>query len=126
MLEKNLFVKAMEEIQKAFDKESSFNDALDKYDNENYHCFLPCRLLVERSFIPFILYALDLDPTSDSDTESILWFIYDTNFGRDEKLNSVLVDDKWYQISSAADFYDFISDQNAQKLNEHYNEEVEE
>lgn len=125
-MEKSLFVKLMGKIQKAFDKEETFNNALDEYDDENYHCFLPNRILVERAVVPFITQSLGLDPEKTTDTGLIEWFIFDCDFGRkadtenkneEEKICEVSIElttkknekvEKAFVIHNSGDFYDFV------------------
>ena len=114
MIEKSLFIKSMEEIQKAFDKEETFNNALDEYDDGNYHCFLPNSILVEKTFIPFITYSLELNPKNKDDIELVMWFIWDCDFGREESNSEISLTDKEkkeekkFILKNSGDFYDFV------------------
>ena len=117
MIDKNTFIKAMGKIQKAFDKEEAFNNALDEYDDGNYHCFLPSRVLVEKAFVPFITYSLGLDPKNEDDVELVMWFIWDCDFGREENNSEVSLTDKKekkekkekkFILKNSGDFYDFV------------------
>lgn len=126
MIDKNIFIKAMEEIQKAFDKEETFNAALDEYDEGNYHCFVPSHNLVEKAVVPFIAESLGLDPTNDNNIEFIMWFIWDCNFGRESENHNYKLGEepcratlevfnennekviKEFVIRNSGDFYDFV------------------
>ena len=114
MIEKSLFVKSMGEIQKAFDKEEAFNNALDEYDDGNYHCFLPTRIIIEKAIVPFITQVLGLDPKNDDDIELVMWFIWDCDFGREESNSEISLtskdekEEEKFILKDSGDFYDFV------------------
>ncbi len=114
MIEKSIFVKSMEEIEKIFQKEDKFNNALDEYDDGNYHCFVPSHILVERAVVPFIAQSLGLDPENNNDIELVMWFIWDCDFGREESNSEISLTDKEekekkkFVLKNSGDFYDFV------------------
>lgn len=114
MIEKSIFVKSMEEIEKIFQKEDKFNNALDEYDDGNYHCFVPSHILVERAVVPFITQSLGLDPENNDDIELVMWFIWDCDFGREESNSKISLTDKKekeekkFTLKNSGDFYDFV------------------
>ena len=126
MIDKNIFIKSMEEIEKAFLKDEKFNDALDEYDEGNYHCFVPSHILVEKAVVPFISESLGLDPTNENNIEFVKWFIWDCNFGRESENHKYKLGEepsrvslevfnennekviKEYVLRNSGDFYDFV------------------
>ncbi|MBO7692412.1 MAG: hypothetical protein J6T10_07235 [Methanobrevibacter sp.] len=115
MIDKNIFIKSMEEIEKAFLKDEKFNDALDEYNNDSYHCFLPSALLFEKGCVSFLTYSLGLDPKNDEDMELVFWFVYDCKFGKEKDQAVVSVTNKQketkeYHLKDSGDFYDFVKD----------------
>ena len=117
MLNKPLFIKSFEAIEKEFKKEDAFNNALDEYNDDVYHCFLPARKLLEKAFVPFIIYALDLDPNNSLDEELVLWFLFDCDRGHDTQLAHISIqvtgedgkkEEKEFQVVTPGAFYDFV------------------
>lgn len=67
--------------------------------------------LVERvqdTYIRLLERECGLDPDIDYGTE-ISWWIYETDFGRNKKMNKIYIGKKEYPINTAEDLYDFIT-----------------
>lgn len=112
MISKKDFIHIIHELQVAFDKEEDFNKALDAYDSDNYHCFLPVHILAERTTIPLLLHCLE---ECKIDEETLFWFCWDIDFGRDEneKYKTITCENedgetKDFVINSAEDFYNYL------------------
>ena len=112
MISKEDFIHIVHELQVAFDKEENFNKALDTYDPDNYHCFLPVHILAERTVVPLLLHCFD---GGEINEELLFWFFWDIDFGREEneKYKTIINQnedgkEKKFIINSPENFYDYL------------------
>ena len=112
MLEKERFIKIIEQIRLLFVKEDAFNDALDEYDPDSYHCFLPSHKMFDEVAAPLLVDAIGLDSNNEDDMELFYWWLYDTEFGTKQALVTETLSDgteKEYNLKDAAAFWDYVA-----------------
>ena len=116
MISASKFIQIMTQAQELFEKEEQFNQALDEYDDGNYHCFLPSSIFFDKVTVPLISYAFDLPndlTTQEEDNliDLLCYFIYEAEWGTKKGFDTIdeIVDGKTktYSIASLGEFYDY-------------------
>lgn len=101
IMKKETFLKAIETIKEHRTREEKFLEGLDAVSPETQNdTFLYCEyegLVIDM-----------LEEAMNDDGEIIAWWIYDTNFGQEEKFRSLFIDDVEVDLSSAEKLYDLL------------------
>lgn len=114
MFTKEKFVNIIKKYQELEEKDEKFNQALDEYDADNYHCFLPSVLAFETIGYELLGYALGLDMENREDEDLLGWYIYEsecgTKRGSDKiiEIDSTTGEEKQYDVSTPEGFYDYV------------------
>lgn len=108
MITKEKFVNIISTYQKLQDKEENFNQALDKYDEGNYHCFLPMSEMFDKITYEVLGYAIGLDMENRDEEDLFGWWIYETECGTKEGFQELIENEVKYDISTPEKFYDYV------------------
>lgn len=97
---KELFLRAIEEIQNHRRKENKFLEALDvlsQYTSNEVFLYGDYETLV-----------IDILEQVMNDEDTIAWWIYETDFGKEERMNKIEVDGKLLVIDTAEKLYNYL------------------
>ncbi len=98
---KEMFIKCIETIKNNQVKENKFIDALNEISSERVSTFIYSDY--ENLVISLLAEELNVD------AEILYWWIYDTDFGSDEKYRTLLIDDTEVELDTAEKFYDYLT-----------------
>lgn len=101
-----------DEFLKSINRLKEFDEKLDKISKVSRDL---CMGIVEvsewlpDSIIRLLCINCNIDP-DESNMDIISWWIYETKYGTDEKLNKVTIIDKVYILKTAEDLYNYIKE----------------
>lgn len=100
-MNKELFIRALNEIKNHRSKEDKFLEALDAISPDTKNdTFLYC---------DYEALVIDmLEEAMKDDGEIIAWWIYDTNFGAEEKFRSLFVENVEIELKEPEQLYDYL------------------
>lgn len=104
MLSRETFVKAINEIKRAWDYQEDLNKFFSAHKADGYIYQPDCADVL----IMVIEDAMGLERDADGMTD-VSWFVYEMDFGRNFKMGDLVVDGKEVDVSDAEKLYDYVT-----------------